>query len=305
MLKIFFKTIKSKKFKQIKSLRDGAWIHVENVNKGDLKFLAKYLRVSDDDLKDSLDMYELPRFERIGNTLFIFIRLPSEKSVHATQPLTIIINPNVFITITLKTCPLIDEIIVAESHLTSTQQFKLLLSILLKINKLFNNKIHLLNNEVVKRRTNLYKVDHRHIVSLIESEAILNQYLAALTPMENVFELLVGGNYLKLHKQDEALLEDVLIEVRQSAHLCSVILKSIVSLRDAYQIMFSNQLNKTMRLLTVYTIILTIPTIIGSFWGMNVPVPFQYHYLGFVLIIAFSIIVSIVSLLIFRYKKWL
>ncbi len=306
MINIYFKTIRSKRFKKINNLRKGSWIHIENATQKDLLFLSENTSLDYDDIIDSRDIYELPRFERQDKDLLLFIRTPvnNPHPLH-TETLTIIITEKYFITISPDKNSMIDSIIKNENILASTQQTKFLLNILLKITRFFTLEIRNVHNDMNRRNKDLNDIDREDIKELISSEAVLNQYLSALLPMENMFELISQGNFLKLYKDDNDLFDDVLIEIRQSVDLCKITVKGIVALRDSYQIIFTNRLNKTIKLLTIFTIILTIPTIIGSFWGMNVALPFQNNPFGFIFLVWISIAVSVIVLAIFYWRKWL
>jgi magnesium transporter len=148
-------------------------------------------------------------------------------------------------------------------------------------------------------------VDSNDITNLTHLEEILNQYLSSLVPMRSVLESITSGRYTILYEKDQDLLEDLLNASIQSEDLCSINLRSIRSLRDSYQIIFTNQLNKTIKLLTALTIILSIPTMIASLYGMNVDLPFMKLKSAFSIIIVFIIILSLFSLILFQRKKWL
>ncbi|MCB1116803.1 MAG: hypothetical protein KDK71_10075, partial [Chlamydiia bacterium] len=143
------------------------------------------------------------------------------------------------------------------------------------------------------------------ITNLTHNEEILNQYLSSLVPIRNVLESITSGRYTFLYEKDQDLLEDLLNASMQSEDLCSINLRSIRSLRDSYQIIFTNQLNKTIKLLTALTIILSIPTMIASLYGMNVGLPLASGKYAFACILIFIAILSIFSLIIFQRKKWL
>ena len=308
MLNIYFKTIRSKEFKIIDEPRKGAWIHVEKAEKKDLEKVVAYTGLTYDDIHDSLDIYELPRFERIGDNLLIFIRNPVDQTTSGssyTETLLIILTPGNIVTISPQDNPLISRILESDDPIATTQQYKFLLNILYRVAKSFNRYVRNTRVDVIQQKKDIEKIGRKDIIILIESEEILNRYISALVPMENVFSLIANGKYLTLYKEDEELFKDVLIEIQQAVDLGRVTLKSIISLRDSYQIIFTNRLNRTINVLTVFTIILTIPTIIGSFWGMNVPLPLSESPLGFPMIVWGSGVVSLCVLSVFYWKKWL
>ena len=97
----------------------------------------------------------------------------------------------------------------------------------------------------------------------------------------------------------------MIISINQSVDLCDVSIKSIQSLRDSYQIIFTNRLNKVMKFLTAFTIIMTIPTIIASVYGMNVKLPMASNPLAFIYVLIIGFVISLFFFILFVKKKWM
>ena len=123
--------------------------------------------------------------------------------------------------------------------------------------------------------------------------------------MRNLFENLMSSSYLKFYREDQDLFDDMLNSVRQSVDICQVNLKSIKSLRESYQIVFTNRLNKVIQFLTAFTIVMTIPTIIASLYGMNVELPLAGSKFAFLYVLFFSSFGIAAFLFFFYKKKWL
>ncbi|NMC36676.1 magnesium transporter CorA family protein [Candidatus Beckwithbacteria bacterium] len=307
MLKIYFKTLKSKRFSQIKQIRSGAWLHFDQVSPDDIDQAAKLLHLGIEEIRDSLDLFEVPRIERINGTLLLFARLPyEEKTANLyTVPLTIILSKKYFVTIAPVHCELVENIGQNKLAPATTQQSKLLLQILNIVAREFMSKIKQVNDRVNKQKKGLENISNADITFLINSEEILNQYLAALQPMEAMFEVMLSGNYLRQYEGDKDLFEDVLIGLKQSTNLCRSNAKTLVSLRNSYQIIFTNNLNRTIKFLTSFTILLTIPTVIGSLYGMNVALPLGNHPMAFIFIMLITFGLSMLFLGLLFWKKWL
>jgi magnesium transporter len=143
------------------------------------------------------------------------------------------------------------------------------------------------------------------ITILTQHEEVLNQYLSALKPTREVIEGITSGKYTNLYEKDKEHLEDLLNALIQSESLCSISEKSIRNLRDSYNILFTNNLHKTIKLLTSLTIIFNIPTMIASIYGMNVALPLMQRPHAFSLILSFITVTSAIALIIFWRKKWL
>ncbi len=307
MREVFFKDIKNEKIEKIDSLRDGCWINIENATIEDIEYVTKITNLHVFDIDDALDIYELPRIEREGDNVMIFIRDTQEqdKDDVYTTPLTVIINSKYIITISPTTNKTIRSIIDGNASFSTTQRSKFLIHLLLLISKNFTKGIKNIKNNVLNQKKELKKIKGLDIVKLIESEEILNQYISALAPMNIVIEAISKGGYIHLYSYDDDLLEDMTISIRQSVDNCTISVKSIKNLRDSYQAIFTNNLNNTIRLLTSLTVILTVPTIIGSLFGMNVQLPFANNETAFLFIVLLIVVISSVFFYIFKIKDWM
>ncbi|MCD4704888.1 magnesium transporter CorA family protein [bacterium] len=294
---------------KLDKIREGAWINVENTNREDLKVISRLTDLNLSDLEDILDPYEMPRIERHGQTIIIFLRTPCKKSSQNealyTQSLTIIITDKYFITFSIDRNRIVRNVLKKKLDFSTTQRSKLLIYILLRIGKRFTREIKNVRNNVLSQKKNIRVIENSDIIRLIESEDILNHYTSALIPMRNVLETISKGGFVKLYEHDTDLFEDMIISMKQSSDICDVNIKTIQSLRVSYQIIFTNRLNKVIKFLTSFTIIMTIPTIIASVYGMNVRLPLSNNPLAFVYILIISFVVSLLFLILFAKKRWM
>ena len=295
-------------YKQIKDFRVGSWIHVDMASMEDLKKITELTNLKIEDIQDSLDKYEIPRIEQINEkTTIIFIRYPGEEESNMyTSTLTIILTPLYIITISPHKSLLVDGLIQFNKiKFATTQKSKLLFYILLKLTNEFTYQIKNVRTLVINQNKKIQNINNTTIINLTKNEEILNQYLSTLVPLRGVFEKITSGRHIDLYEKDKDLLQDLLIAIKQLEDVCRVNIKSIKSLRDAYQIIFTNDVNKTIKLLTAITIIFTIPTIVSSIYGMNVSLPFANNPFAFLIIINFTIFISIICFLLFIKKKWI
>lgn len=177
--------------------------------------------------------------------------------------------------------------------------------LLLKISHEFTQQIKRVRYNVLEQEKDMALVESDDIAILTKSEEILNQYLSALIPLKSVLDEITTGKYTVLDEKNQDLIEDLMLTVKQSEDLCSINLKSIRSLRDSYQIIFANKLHRTIKLLTALTIILSLPTMVASLYGMNVRLPFADSSRAFFYVILMILGLSIVAFWFFQRKKWL
>lgn len=306
MITIYYKDEYEETFHTIDEPTEGCWIHVDSATTSDVMKLAKYIDCEYSDIHDCLDKYEIPRIERVGTNILVFTRHPSTQEVGLqTTTLTIILTEHYFITVCPHRSNLIDRFISQRPKIATSNTSKLLIHMLLRITQEFTIEIKKIRSNVLQKEKAINEVESDDITSLTISEENLNQYLSSLLPLRSVYQAISSGRYAFLQEKDQDLLEDLLNASMQSEELCTVILRTIRSLRDSYQIIFTNQLNKTIKLLTALTIILNIPTMVASLYGMNVDLPISHNPMAFIYIMLFIVIVSILAYMVFQKRKWL
>lgn len=306
MIEIYFKTIRDTEFTRILEFRAGSWIYVKEANLEDLNKIASVTAIDINDIRDSLDKYELPRIEHVDDNVLFFIRHPGTNEFGLyTETLTMILTNTFVIAISPHRSEIIENLISSNTQLGTTQKSKLILHILLKITQDYTNSIKRVRHSILGAEQPPKVVDSNSIIVLTKNEEILNQYLTSLVPMRNLLETMASGRYMNFYESDLDLLEDLMIAMHQSEDVCRVNIKSIRSLRDSYHIIFTNDVNRTIKLLTAVTIIFTIPTIIASIYGMNMALPFQNNTYAFSIIMGFTVVASIIAIVLFRKNRWL
>ncbi|MGB7977916.1 MAG: magnesium transporter CorA family protein [Chlamydiales bacterium] len=306
MIETYNKTEGESEFKLVPDFRSGSWIYAKEANLEDLSKIAEAAAIDITDIRDSLDKFELPRIEHIDDNILFFVRHPGNHEIGLyTETLTMILTNQYVIAISPHRCEIIENLIASHTALGTNQRPKLILHILLKITQDYTNSIKRVRASILGAEEPPKIVDSNSIIVLTKNEEILNQYLTSIVPMRNLLESMASGRYMNFYEADLDLLEDLMIAMRQSEDVCSVNIKSIRSLRDSYHIIFTNDVNRTIKLLTAVTIIFTIPTVIASVYGMNVSLPFQGKPYAFILLMAITLAASIVAVALFRKNRWL
>jgi len=306
MIEIYFKTVRDNEFRRIQDFRAGSWIYVHDATLDELTKIAELTALDIADIRDSLDKYEMPRIERIGENILLFIRHPSDVEFgHYTSTLTMLLTNHFVIAISPTRSETVEHLLLSNTTLGTTQKAKLVLHILLKITQDYTANIKRIHHGILENERSFRMVDTSAISMLTKNEEILNQYLMSLVPMRNTLEAMSGGRYLSFYEEDIDLLKDLMIAVHQSEDVCAVNIKSIRSLRDSYQIIFTNKVNRTIKILTAMTIIFHIPTIMASVYGMNIALPFQRSEHAFALFTTTTLVFSAIAVLLFRRNRWL
>ena len=135
-------------------------------------------------------------------------------------------------------------------------------------------------------------LQNRELLKLLNLEKSLVYFTTSLKSNEAVMEKTLRGKIIKLYDEDEDILEDAIVENKQAMEMSKIYSDILNGTMDAYASIISNNLNGVMKRLTSITIILAIPTLIASLWGMNVPVPFQNSAWGFAILSVFMVVVT-------------
>ena len=312
MIKIYQKTVKEPRVRSIKRIKVGSWVHTVNPTEEEIKQLTTELGLEEGLIRDGLDIYEVPRLEIKNDIIYIFTRFPYRSGRETlTMPILIAVGLDFVATVSQIDLPFLDKLTRRarkgglKIDFSTTQKTKLILHILHEINSSYNNFLLAIHRQVRSTRVRLEHITNKNIVELIEFENTLNDFLSALQPTNAILQTLLSGKILKLYEKDKDLMEDLLLSNGQLIESCKARLKTMINVREAYSTIMTNNLNRVIRLLTVITIIFTVPTIISSFYGMNIPLPFANSPIAFAGIIITTVVISVILYLIFSRNKWI
>ena len=310
----FYTTNKEKKFYELEKLEKNCWIDIVNPDYEELEEISKATNTDLDLLTKLLDDEELPRIEEGDNATLIVVDTPyvtdsKYKHKYNTDPLGIIINNDgYFITVSLKKQTLLNDFKNNKvKNFDSKKRSKFVIQILLRMATIYQKELDSIDNYISRKEKNLYKsTDNKELIDLLGVEKTLVYFSTSLKANDLVLEKLAKGNVLKLYEEDNDLLEDAMIENKQAIEMASIYREILGSITDAYASIISNNLNDVMKFLTSITIVLSIPTMVASFIGMNVPMgEMGRSPWSFAIILAASFVISIVLTIILKKKNML
>ncbi|MDB5186128.1 MAG: mg2 transporter protein CorA family protein magnesium transporter [Candidatus Saccharibacteria bacterium] len=307
-MNIYYSTARAPELKTIESLRTGAWIHVEAPNAEELQRLSEDFNLDIDLLNDAVDPYEAPRIEQEDDTVYVFTRYCyPENGVNATEPLLIIYRDDCLITIVRAQTNILKRLQNGQRPVITTQKTKTLLQIIEEVNETYTRYLNVTTRQVLRARTQLRgkNISNEQLLQFVDLEDDLNEMLSALQPQASMLRNLLNGKFIRLYEQDKDLIEDLSLGTAELIELAKSRVKTIVNIRQAYDAIATNELNKTFRRLTSISIFLMIPTIVSGIFGMNVPLPLQEHPYAFWFVIAFIVLACASTVLVFRRKRWL
>ncbi|MCE5038571.1 magnesium transporter CorA family protein [Staphylococcus auricularis] len=293
--------------------QDVAWLNIVDPEREEIETLMGLYDIPEDFLRDPLDSEESARIEFDDDTGYslIIIDLPIVNQTNQkvlsfiTIPLGIIIGNKKIMTVCSEENDFLEFYARQNINLNYRSQFAL--TILLTIANHFNRNLRLLNKTRLRIERSLKNnITNKQLYNLMEVEKSLVYFLAALKGNDNVIKKLFRLPSIKRFDEDEELIEDLIIENNQAIETTELYTNILESITSSYASLLSNEMNNTMKTLTLFTVLLTLPTLVFSFFGMNVPLPIDDHsYISWVIIIAISVtLISTVGLVLWRKKKF-
>lgn len=305
----YYKTINGK-IAQLEEPENDCWINVVAPTDEEKQELVKRYEIETDFLRSALDEEESSHIDSEDGKTLVVIDVPvSEKNegsiIYSTVPLAIIFLERHIITVSSKDNPVIQEFsegVVRNVQTNLKTQFVLhifyrianrFLQYLKQIDKISGS----VENELRKSMRN------KELIQLMDLEKSLVYFSTSLKSNEVTLEKILRGRFIKLYDEDQDLLEDVLIEVKQAIEMANIYLNILSGTMDAFASIISNNLNIVMKVMTSISILMAIPTMIFSFYGMNVDLPLVSWGIGMPMLL--SIIATLVAGVLLRKKDLL
>ncbi|MDF2819940.1 MAG: magnesium transporter [Clostridiales bacterium] len=302
------------KITRIETPVEGCWIALTNPEYSLLEEISAQYSIDIDHLKAALDEEERARIEVEDNYTLILVDIPvveqrKNQVYHVTMPLSIIITEEIIFTVCLRDTPILEDFMDGKvKNFFTTKKTRFILQMLYK-----NAQYFLQYLRVIDKRSNMIERElhistkNKELIELLELEKSLVYFTTSLRSNEAVLERMLRIESIKQYPEDKELLEDVIIENKQAMEMGDIYSGILSGTMDAFASVISNNLNIVMKMLAGITIIMSIPTIIASFFGMNVMggMPFQNNPYGFSIIIGITVLVALVTFFVMMRKKML
>lgn len=286
----------------------GAWFNLINPTQEELNITASLAGVNLDMLKAALDEEERSRTEIEDGCLLVITNIPvlRGKDGYDTLPLGILVTADYFITICLETNAVLAEFCPENARLFSTfKKTRFLFQILYKSAAYYLRYLKQINRRTDQIETYLRKsMKNQELFDLLDLQKGLTYFSVSLRSNGIVLDRLLRmrtnsqlQHLIKMYEEDEDLLEDVIIENKQAIEMVEMYTHILNGMMDTFASIISNNLNIVMKFLASVTIILAIPTMISSFFGMNVPVPFASEEAGFGYIVIIASLLTALTIM--------
>ncbi|MFV9510129.1 magnesium transporter CorA family protein [Tepidibacillus sp. LV47] len=304
-----FKTIDDR-LERLEQLEKGVWVNLTNPTEEEILWVSQQLDLQMEHIRAALDEEEKPRIETSNGCTLILVDIPiptveEHAGMYTTLPLGIILKEDSITTVSLKKNSIIQDFI--EGKVKSFYTFKrtrFILQLLYKNATYYLQYLRQIEKTSYRIELELHKsMKNKELIELLDLEKSLVYFSTSLKSNEIVLEKMLKLDSIKKYPEDTDLLEDVLIENKQAIEMANIHINILTGTMDAFASVISNNLNIVMKFLTSITIILSIPTMIASFFGMNVDVPFENNPHAFMIIFLISTVLSVVISLIFVKRK--
>ena len=316
MLKIYNTNSKTGEIETIKKIKKGCWIDLVKPNEDDIRFLTDSLEVDTSVISYILDDEEQPRidYDEDNDIRMIIIDVPIRERKNnfvsvSTIPLAIlIIKDSYVVTVSLDESDPIKDI--KKNKIKEFYSFKktrFILQIFYYTATSYLKYLRNLNKQIENAEVKMLKAtSNRDLANLLNIEKSLVYIMTSLKSNEIVLERVLKGNIVTLYEEDNELLEDAIIENKQCIEMANLYREILSSTTDSYATIISNNLNTIMKFLAGITIVISIPTMVASFMGMNVPLgPLVDNNYAFIILICLSVLLSLLVAYILKKRNML
>lgn len=308
----YFRTIDGS-IHQIEEPQEGCWVAMTNPSASEVFAIANKYGIEVDHLRAPLDEEERSRIEVEDNYTLILVDIPvieerNDKEWYGTIPLAIIVTKERIFTVCLEDTPVLTAFMDGRvRNFYTYMKTRFILQILYKNATMFLHYLRIIDkkSEFVEKKLHA-ATRNQELLELLELEKSLVYFTTSLRSNEVVLEKMMKVESIKKYPEDEELLEDVIIENKQAIEMANIYSGILSSMMGTFASVISNNLNIVMKFLATVTIVMSIPTIIYSAYGMNVNLngmPFANSVYGFWIVIGLSFLISIIVAIFFSKKN--
>lgn len=307
MIDMYNTNMNTGKIEKISRPVKGCWINMVKPTEKEIQRIAEELDITEQILRYPLDMAEKAHIDVDDdyNCVLIVVDSPATEykdgeKIYTTLPLgMILVRDDMFITVSQAKLNVVEDLLRNKNKLNNIRTFKksrFVFQILYDMAQDYIRYLNYINEDLEKFESHMQKtMSNKELLKIMRFEKSMIYFNASVKANQVVLEKLNRGKAIKLYEEDEDILEDTLIENRQAIEMIQTYSEILNGIVDIFGTMVSNNLNMVMKILTSLTLIISLPTMVSSFMGMNVDFPFQTNIAGFFGIIGISIIVTIIA----------
>ena len=296
----YFKNDELKKITRLDSFEEKCWVDLVNPTDDEIEDAAVITGIPEETLKAALDEEETARIERDDGYFMCLIDTPTitdtdEGDTYETIPMAIIHNEKCVVTVSLRGNPVLGDFISNRVSVDTANPVLFMLTFMFGNAKRFLSNLRQIDKKSLRVQAELHRsMKNKELIQMLALENSLVYFSTSLSSNIGVYKKMEKLPEISGNEDYQDLYDDVLIETRQAVEMCNIYRDILSGTMDAYASVISNNLNVVMKLLAVITLILSVPTVIASLWGMNVGVPFEGKAWGFWVVIGISVVITVV-----------
>lgn len=283
----------------------GCWINAVSPTQEEVTKIASQLSIEHDFIAAALDEEESARIESEDGQLLVVVDIPTVEQdvtdnayVYATLPMGIVLTEDYIVTVCTREVPMIGDFITGKvKSFWTYKKTRFVLQLLYRNAVRFLTYLRQIDRSSLRFEKEMYKsMRNKEMIQLLRIEKSLVYFSTSLKSNEVVLEKLMRQELVKRYPDDEELLEDVIIENKQAIEMCNIYSNVLSATMEAMGSLISNNLNIVMKALTSITLVISVPTLIASLWGMNVGgIPLANHPHGFLIMCVAAVVISLVA----------
>ena len=303
----FFKTDENKKLKALSEFEEGCWVDLINPSDDEVEDVCLFTGMPEEMLKAALDEQETARFERDDEICMYLFDTPiitdtDDGDTYETIPMALIYNKKCVVTVSLRGNSVLGDFISNRVETDTANPVLFILTFMMGNAKRFLSSLRQIDKKSLRVQAELHRsMKNKELIQLLALENSLVYFSTSLSANIGVYNKMERLPAIAENEECKDLFDDVVIETRQAVEMCNIYRDILSGTMDAYASVISNNVNSVMKLLAVITILISIPTLVASLWGMNVGVPFGDTAGGFWIVLGISVVITgIVAMFIVR-----
>ncbi len=311
------KTLNTKKLEdnELISIEEGSWIHIVDPTSENILKVSELTGISSEFLLCALDEEESARIDDEDGDSLVVLDAPyvekndDETTYYSTIPFVIAFNDKYYVTISKKETGLIKDLIKKHKNVEPHKHVRTTLNIISGLASSYINSLKVINSRmsvIQQKIRGSYK--NKELLELMDLNNTFVYFSTALSADKAVLARLAKSKTYRKYEQDADLMDDTEVELNQAVEMCTVYMDVSSNLMDAFASVINNNMNLTMRVLTIVSIVISVPTLITSIYGMNmIDMPFADSSNGFWIVLALSfglaIVVAIIMFFVFNNSR--
>lgn len=308
MLAYYAKRSPGEEFEKVdRPLDRGVWVDGSHLTPEELNQAIKRYQLDPNVVYDVRDRQELPRVEFAGQDAYVFLRLPHlAHSGHVTTaPVLCVVRPDTFISLSMQETISPESIAATTLPLTTSQSADLLLGVVAaavgSYEELLKHTERSINDTGSRLKT--HEVTNRDFIHFVVVEDNLNSFRMNLGGILTVVRRLRGTDRRMMNKSGNEALDDIALQIQQLLVAIESYASRVDSIRSAYSTIANNNLNRRMKTLTVFTVLITLPNVFYGMFGMNVALPFEEQPWAYAGIVGFTVLLTVTVYLVAKRLK--